>query len=242
MSVLITGSDGYVGRNLKSSFPDADLCGKGKDFCDIRGVSGTVIHLAAYLNVAESVRNPEKYLRNNVFKIAQFLQNNSVTRMIFLSTGGGQLYGNRLMAKEEDATWSTCMNPLGQSKWLGEEIVKSMVPSYCILRPSNIYGNDQSLVYSHFENDNPIVVYGENQIREFVHIDVVVNAIRCAVDRNTEGTYNIGSGVATNLTELARQYSARRNVPIRVEPKRLGDTLEYISLDCTAARAAGLME
>ena len=242
MDVLITGSDGYIGRHVSKIFPDANLCGKGKAFCDVRGFNGTVIHLAAHSNVAESICNPEKYLRNNALKIAQFLQNNSVLRMILFSTGGGQLYSNRLMAKEADASWSTCMNPYGQSKWMAEEIVKLMVPSYCILRPSNVYGGGNSPVHSHFENDIPIVLYGENQIREFVHIDVVVEAARRAVENRTEGIYNIGSGVGTNLTELAQQYSKRRNVPIRLEPKRLGDILDRISLDCTAARAAGLME
>lgn len=238
--MLITGSSGFLGSKIRQMFPDAALCDRPEDFCDLRGVTGTVIHLAGWSNVAESVREPVKYILNNALNLAPFFANNDISRFIFPSTGGS-IYGTRHLAQEADAAWERVPHPYAQSKWLAEQLIKAMVPSYCILRLSNVYQPGTSIVHKHFETDNPIVVYGDDVARDFVHIDVVAEAFKRAVINKVEGIYNIGSGVETNLLSLGNEYAAKRGVPVRLEPRRPGDTIDYLSLDCTAARNAGLM-
>lgn len=90
-----------------------------------------------------------------------------------------------------------------------------------ILRFQNVYGEGQSLnnpytgILSIFSTrirrglDLPIFEDGA-ETRDFVHVDDVVTAIRAALfaPPDVSGTYNVGSGVATSIAEVARQLNA----------------------------------
>ena len=82
------------------------------------------------------------------------------------------------------------------------------------LRLFNVYGNGQSseagVVRKFLKNiskDVPLEIFGDGmQTRDFVHISDVIEAFYCAI-RNIEAkrgnVYNIGSGSATSINELA---------------------------------------
>lgn len=247
--LFITGHLGYIGTHLARTpnfyFHGCDLR-EGQDYRDKHhGLHNTVIHLAASVSVTDSFDYPDEYFYNNAIGLIPFLTHNKVNRFIFISTGGA-MYGNARLAKEDEARWSLCKSPYAQSKYLAEQIVRQLCPNHVILRLGNVYGGNTSVrgeasVHAHFAQDNPIVMYGGNQTRDFVHIDVVCDAIRKAVsDPTIEGTFNIGSGVETRVSDIAEQFSAQRGVPIVRRPARPGE-VDYISLDITRAKQAGLL-
>lgn len=249
--MLITGDLGYIGTHLRTMFPDAEGCDikRGQDYRDINGREfDVVVHLAAWVSVIGSLRTGAAlaYFQNNAVGLVNFLTRNRVERLIFLSTCA--LYGNAHLAHEADATWEHCLNPYSQSKLLAENTIHTYHPldSHVILRLGNVYGGSyaargEAAVHANFETANPIVVYGGNQTRDFVHIGTVCQAIRAAVQGEMMGTYNIGSGRETRIGELADHYSLTRGVPIQYLPPRSGET-EYISLNCDRARRDGLIQ
>jgi|SRR5882724_3122094 len=248
MNILVTGHRGYIGTHLVPLLVTAghqiqgcDLR-DGQDYRDIRNQEfDCVIHLAALVSVRESFEEEKAYYFNNSYGVLDFLRNNHVKRFIFASTGGA-MYGDSHLAKETDPV--DPMSPYAASKRMGEMVV-SRHPNHCILRLANVFGGDYSVrgeaaAHAHFETDNPIVVYGGDQTRDFIHVDVVCRAILTATTGSMRGTYNIGSGVETHIGDLAAFYSSTRGVPLVIQPAREGE-VQHISLDCTRAGQDGLL-
>lgn len=249
-NILVTGYKGYIGSHFIKPAPDLfQRCdikdGRAYDFGIVSGFKfDVVVHLAASVSVMESFQKPDEYMENNAWKILRFLRNNQVGKFIFVSTGGA-MYGNAHHASEDQASWSNCLSPYAQSKWMGEQIVRDMCQNYVILRLGNVFGGDYSVrgeqaAHAHFAEDNPIRVFGGSQTRDFVHIDVVCRALWKSIDDDIHGTFNIGSGKETSILQVAQEFSQQRNVPIEMLPSRSGE-VETISLDITRAKNAGLI-
>ena len=249
-SILVTGDKGYVGSHLirhlsawKGMLTFCDLK-EGEDFLHLeRNTWDIVIHLAAHASVTQSLLDPDECFENNAFKLISFLNNNTIGKLIFTSTGGA-IYGDKLNAKEEDATWAGCISPYGQSKYLAEKIIRRMHPNHCILRLGNVWGGQDSnrlelAMHAHFKKDDPIVVYGGTQIRDFVHVETVCKAIMNAIELDVTGTFNIGGG-QRRIDDIAREYAVGRNVAIEYRPARPGE-IDQVSLDITKAQKAGLL-
>jgi len=84
-----------------------------------------VIHFAAYIEVGESVQNPQKYFMNNVVGALNLLRamiNNDVLKLVFSSTAA--VYGEpkKIPIDEDDPKAPT--NPYGESKLMVEKILQ----------------------------------------------------------------------------------------------------------------------
>ena len=252
--MLITGQLGYIGSHLFPHFKNdwnLQCCDYQNpyysDFSEIRDQEfDAIIHLAASASVTQSLNDPYACLNNNAFKLIPFIKNNKIGKFIFASTGGA-IYGDRHFAKENEASWAGCRSPYGQSKFLAEEIIRRLCPNnHCILRLGNVYGGHDEdraewAAHTHFRKDDPIVVYGGDQCRDFVRIETVCQAfVQAAKYGGPFGTYNIGSGVETKVSFIAQQYGRERNVEVVYKPKREGE-IDFVSLDVSSARQAGLL-
>jgi len=99
---------------------------KTKDFfsrnTDIKGI----IHFAAFKAVGESVDDPLKYYRNNLFSLVNILQNmkeQSIDNLVFSSSC--TVYGQpEELPVAEDAPIQMAMSPYGNTKQISEEIIQ----------------------------------------------------------------------------------------------------------------------
>ncbi|MEN0083808.1 MAG: NAD-dependent epimerase/dehydratase family protein [Leifsonia sp.] len=93
-----------------------------------------------------------------------------------------------------------------------------------VLRLQNVYGPGQSLINSYTgivslfsqlaEKGETIPVYEDGQIvRDFVYIDDIASAFAAAIDAGIDGTFDIGSGVATTILDLAREIARYHGAP-----------------------------
>lgn len=105
----------------------------------------------------------------------------------------------------------------GWAKLSGEFLSFHAKSSYgldvSIYRPFSGYGEDQdfsypfpSIVRRVGRHESPIVVWGSGrQLRDFIHIDDVVEAVFASTWKMKSGqVLNLGSGVGTSFTDLAR--------------------------------------
>lgn len=258
MKTLVTGAAGYIGTHLVEKMKEAggafvptgvcDLQFGSHDFTTIAGQEyDFVVHLAADASIIRSIENPNGVLDNNGFKLIPFLKNNRIGKLVFMSTGGA-IYGERTTpAKEEEATWAGIVSPYAQSKYIGEQIIRAMQPNHVILRLGNVFGGNDEIrkepsALTCFKHDDPIVVYGGKQTRDFVSVYTVCNAIiRSLLFEHVRGTFNIGTGKTSVIGEIAKTYGKERSVNVLYRPMRTAE-INDVALDVSKAIKAGILD
>jgi UDP-glucose 4-epimerase len=253
MKILVTGSEGYIGKHLIKMLGDEhEVIGldiKADDFMmstDITKLQtkaprelakfDVVIHLAAKVKVNESVTRPWLYYNTNVNGTKNILKHVRCGHFIFASTGVA-----------ENPT-----NPYALSKRIAEDVVKEHCEktqtNYTIFRFYNVIGSDG------FEPTNPDGLFynlnkavetgrfnlcGTNYdtidgtcVRDYIHVNEVCNAIISSLYQASNQVENLGTGQGHTVMEIIRQYKKTNKVDFDVLDvgRREGD-LEVSVLD-----------
>jgi len=191
-----------------------------------------VVHLAAQTSVLQSIADPKTTTDITVDGTVNVLKScvkTNVKNLIFSSSAA--VYGNSL---DDIISEKSQLNPLssyGASKLVAEYNLQTFSKLFdlnCIsLRLFNVYGNGQSSeadVIGKFlkkiSKDMPLEIFGDGmQTRDFVCISDVIEAFYCAI-RNIEAkrgeVYNIGSGRATSINELASLLISSKGKDLQV--------------------------
>lgn len=101
-----------------------------------------VMHFASFIEVGESVLQPQKYYQNNVAATLNLLDamlENHIHKFIFSSTAA--VYGEPLYTPIDEAHPIAAINPYGRSKWMVEEILKDYAKSHALRYASLRYFN-----------------------------------------------------------------------------------------------------
>ena len=119
-----------------------------------------------------------------------------------------------------------------------EQMIKDLVSKHkincVILRFFNVYGMGQSDEYAgvitkfieKITQNKSLEIFGDGlQTRDFVSIDDIVNSIQNALSNNKNGIYNIGSGKATTIKEIAEMIIsiAGKELDIKYSSPKKGD-------------------
>jgi UDP-glucose 4-epimerase len=189
----------------------------------------TCIHLAALVNVDDSIKDPTKTMDVNVkgtINILDACSHNHINNFVFASSAA--VYGHPTKIPITEEHQLKPISPYGISKLLAENHVSSYMNSKKIrnttsLRIFNVYGDDQFgnvSVITKFAKRLSIglspVIYGTGmQKRDFVSINDVVKAMLLSIksmeERNdrlesvSPSIFNIGTGVATTIKDLCKQ-------------------------------------
>jgi UDP-glucose 4-epimerase len=180
-----------------------------------------IIHLAAIPGVKLCNENPRLAREVNVGgtrNVLEFARRNDILRVLFASAAA--VYGE---IKRRPITEDHPINPLNlyaETKVKGEELCRGYSEKYgikyTIMRMSNVYGPGFQVkpnlsvvprfVLRAFSNQ-PLTIYGDGeQTRDFVHVEDVAQAQELALEMHEAENqiFNIGSGEATSVNELAK--------------------------------------
>ena len=199
-----------------------------------------VCHLAAQASVTVSVKSPDRDLDVNVkgtFNVCESARRAGAP-VVFASTGGA-LYGDGVPLPTPEETPARPLSPYGSSKLAGEAYVGTWgrlhgIPNV-VLRLGNVYGPRQSphgeagvvaIFSDRLRTGEQPIVYGEGRpTRDYIHVADVARAFLAAATEGRDGTYNVGWGAETSVSELldAMQRIAGTSVEPRMEPLRAGE-------------------
>ncbi len=202
----------------------------------MKGVDA-VVHLAAQSSVPVSLRDPVTCHAINAHGSAVVLEaarRQGATRVVLASSAAVYGPGTGLPAVETDPL--DPRSPYAASKVAMEALARvySLDMSLVILRYFNVYGGETyahsgDSVVSRFqralERGEALPVEGDGQqARDFVHVEDVAQANLSALKGHC-GTYNVGTGQATTVSDLARMMMDAADCTLAVErrPARRGD-------------------
>jgi len=281
MSTLVTGGAGFIGSNIvdelvrrsekviivddlstgkkeninkRAKFYKMNICNPSIKKIFYRERPDIVIHLAAQMNVRESVKDPIFDAQTNILGSLNILENcvkSGVKKIIFASSGGA-IYGeggNNLPARESFPP--SPLSPYGIAKLSVEHYLHyyqyTYGLEYTILRYGNVYGERQDplgeagviaiFIRTMFEGKNPVIYGDGEQLRDYVYVGDVVRATLLAIKKGKNQIFNIGTGRGTSVNTL---YNKLKNLisfsgnPVYASP-RAGDILRNY-LDISRAK------
>jgi UDP-glucose 4-epimerase len=176
-----------------------------------------VVHLAALGNDGASFNDPYEYGAVNAFGTLNVLEACRVHGAAFVLASTQRVYA----PAEEPLTESSRLDPkspYGFSKMVAETWTKMYSDLYgvpaVVLRLFSVYGPGQLIsagtsgvvsIFAHRALANEDMTVHGGQVRDFTYIGDAVAGIEAAMqtERGWGNTYNIASGVAISLTELA---------------------------------------
>ena len=249
VNILITGSNGFIGKNLVRNlepienykcFISSNLLGNEFDINCLKGID-QIIHLFGVFG------NDENLLKEiNIKATHKFLKslNSDIKKIIFLSSGA--VYGD--LNKGEPSKESDNLLPnttYGLTKLLAEELVKIYCQkygiTYVILRLPNVYGAGQmkGVLFNflqQIELHKTITIQGDGtQKRNYLHISDLLNAIKLSIDyKGPSEVFNISNKTLLSVNDLVEIF--KNNYSFDITHVEQENKLNNLNLDYSKAK------
>ncbi len=220
--VLVTGSNGFIGRALVSrlrqdghevtgfDLAQGDIACEGV-FDQFYGIDHCY-HLAGKSFVPESWKNPLDFYRVNVMGTVNALEF-CRREQIPMTYVASYLYGEPEYLPVDEQHPVKSYNPYSHTKMLADNpcqfYAKQFNMPVTIFRPFNVYGPGQSplfiipeIIAKFLDPSVPEVeVMDLRPKRDYIYIDDLVEAFFCSL-HSSGGIYNLGSGYSKSVREI----------------------------------------
>jgi UDP-glucose 4-epimerase len=190
-----------------------------------------VNHHAAQMDVRKSVSDPIYDANVNILGTINLLQNCiqfKTQKFIFASTGGA-VYGEQDYFPADEKHPTRPISPYGITKLTSEKYIHFYHLAYglkfSILRYANIYGPRQNphgeagvvAIFSKkmLIQEQPYINGDGKQTRDYVYIEDVVRANEMMLTKGDNKTYNIGTGVETDVNQMFRKIRKHIKYPVK---------------------------
>lgn len=290
---LITGGAGYIGSHAVREFLSAgyevtildDFSSGHRSFVhpNARLVEGSlldesavttalkdvdgVVHFGGYKYAGESVKRPMHTYEQNVTGTVRLLEGCNqagVDKFVFSSSAA--VYGTPDVAQVTEQTATNPESPYGETKLIGEWLLKDAEKAFNLkhtsLRYFNVIGSgdvtlrDTSphnlipLVFSALKagkiphiNGNDYPTPDGTCVRDYVDVSDIAKAHVAAAYRLEQGlsvepVYNLGAGEGVSVLEIMHTVSQVTGVPFEpgINPRRPGDPARIVADGSLAAR------
>ena len=200
-----------------------------------------VVHLASTSTPSRYIHTPSREVEENLLPLLHLLemmQDHTDIPLLFLSSGGA-IYGDPATIPVSETHILAPLSNHAAGKAASEHFLGIFAHQgnpVTILRPSNVYGQEQPLksgfgiirtLLEHIKLGTPITIWGDGEtVRDYIYIDDLINACIAVLDNPMDGTYNVGNGHGISLNSLcslaeqitgkmlSKQYQAARSMDV----------------------------
>jgi len=212
-----------------------------------------VFHMAAQVGNVLSMERPQTDLITNVVGTINLLQacHEQNLKQIILSSSSA-IYGETQYIPVDEAHPKEPMSPYGMSKYAAERYCLILGAEYglsvaCLryfnvygaLQHFNPYGNVLPIFAEKVLEGEPFTIYGDGeQTRDFIDVRDIVRANILAMQHEANGVFNIGTGVATTVNQLAKCVinAVDKDVEIKYAPPRSGEVRDSVATIAKASK------
>ena len=238
MKVLVTGSEGFLGKHVCAalakhghqvigldSAPGADIVADITKNVPVAVGIDAIIHLAALANPRECDADPARAFNVNVQGTHQVLKKAllwDVKKVVFSSSA--HVYDIPPKYLPTDECHPLRLNNIyTTTKIMGEQLCHLFYEnhglSYTTLRLYNAYGPGQALGYFipdmiRKARSGKIELYGAQTTKDWVYVVDVAEAFCRAVESKFVGPVNIGTGVEHTVEFIAERIAKAFRVPL----------------------------
>lgn len=216
MKILVTGYKGFIGQNMVKALEcdhDLVLFEWGENIPSLKGVQW-VVHLGAISSTTET--DVEKVLTQNLDFSILLHKHCAEHGINFQYSSSASIYG--LGDQFTEDTKPSPVNTYSWSKYLFERYVRDN-PSPALVqgfRYFNVYGpheehkGKQASPFHQFaeqaKNTGKIRLFegSENYLRDFVHVDHVINTHKKFFEVGESGLWNVGTGSTMSFLDVAK--------------------------------------
>ena len=187
-----------------------------------------VFHLAAQINLRESIKQPVNDAEINILGTLKLLNccvEHNVKKIIFSSTGGA-IYGDNCSIPTSENEIENPKSPYGIAKLTIEKYLKFYRDvhnlDFVSLRYSNVYGPRQNskgeagviaiFIDNILSKNIPAINGLGEQTRDYIFVEDIVDANLLAID--LEGIYNVSVGEETRVNEIYNKIKKIMNINI----------------------------
>ena len=242
-----------IERDPRYAFVQGDVCDAKVVREAARGVDA-IVNFAAETHVDRSLREPDAFLRTDVFGVFTLLEavkELKIPRLLHISTD--EVYGSVERGSSREIDPLRPSNPYSASKAGGDMLALAYWQTHrlpvLITRSSNNFGPSQypekviPLFVTNALDDQPLPLYGDGKnVRDWLYVLDNCAAIDLVLRKGGEGeVYNIGGGHEVENVVLTRQILQLTGKPeslIKPVKDRPGHDRRY-SLDSKKVRQLG---
>ena len=227
-------------RNIK--YIKSDNIKISKILKTFRNKIKVIFHFGEFSRIYQSFLDTKKCLDSNIhnsFEVINFAKDNKIK--IIYSATSSNLGNNGKDQNSSPYAWSKSKNIeliKNYSKWFGLK--------YEILFFYNVYGPGQintgkmativGIFETQYKNKKPLtIVKPGSQIRDFTHIDDIIEGCYMAMKKGKNNEYMLSSGKKYSILQIARMF----NVKHKFIPIRPGDRADSTILNNNASKILG---
>ena len=231
MKILITGYKGFIGHNMLEALKhehDIILYHYGQPFPSLTGLDW-VIHLGAISTTTET--DVEKVLRQNYDFTCMLLVACQMEKVNLQYASSASVYGPTQEFTEDGPVFP--QSPYAWSKYLFDRVSASQTYKDIVVqgfRYFNVYGDhedhkgDQASPYTKFakqaKEKGVIELFegSENYLRDFIHVNEVVEIHKTFFNVKESGIWNVGTGKPRSFEAVAREVAEQYDAVIKYIP------------------------
>lgn len=218
ISTVIIGENSNLSHHLLQRIPNATAISSRKIATDITVLSplkdqniSIIFNNFQPATQLNNTDNLESYIENSIVvtaKVLEYFKNTPINKIIY--TSSSSVYGNNILCNEHDELKP--LNLHASLKATNEKIIEKYAHEnkidYTIARIFNMFGGNDTfsiiskILTAYSESQTLTIINNGNAIRDFIHINDVVDVYDHLLTTRNLPMINIGSGKGTSIRNI----------------------------------------